>query len=401
MHELLINNPNKIQQNAKEVYGFIRAQEPVSRAELEIITGYKPTTLVRTLSYLMEARLIHGSDVGESTGGRKPALYRINPAAGYIVGVDISRTYCKVALMDLECKVLRSSTFGMYAENTQTATLGRVCSLIGELSSGVDRRSILGIGVGTVGPLKRETGIIRSPGRFPTSDWENGYIKKELERVTGLLTLVENGASAAAFGEYKKGSAKNYNSIAYIISGAGLRLGTISNGKIARNNIINENGIGHVVVDIFGETCSCGNKGCLEAYTAIPAIMKSFINELKQGKYSIALEKVDFDLKAINIDVFCEAVKKGDKLALEVVEKATAYFAVGLSNLINILNPELIILGGPLIKKCELFYKMTTSIVEERIRGTLPYVPNFSMGELEEEAVVVGCGNIILDYLEI
>lgn len=384
--------------NAKEVYNYIRLNGPIAKTELQHITGYKLTTLVRAINWLVENKMIFGTNIGESTGGRKPVLYSINPHAAFIIGVDISRTYSKVALMDLECNVIKSQSFGMFIDSTPGSTIKRICILIEKLTAGIDKKKILGIGVGSVGPLNKDKGVILNPLNFPASGWENVPIKEELEKETGFLTIVENGANAAAYGEFKKGAGKGYNNLVYIIAGVGLRLGTVSNGELVKNPSVNEERFGHVIVQVLGKKCSCGNKGCLEAYAAIPVILETFLEQVRKGKTSAAVESVDYDLSAVNFHFFCEAVKKGDELAVEVLNNAALYFSVGLTNLINILNPELIILGGPLAKKCDLFYSTSTALAIENVDKTSPCITKFHRGILGEEAVVIGCGNIVLDY---
>ncbi|VBB09830.1 Hypothetical protein LUCI_5128 [Lucifera butyrica] len=380
--------------NCRTLYAYIREHEPVSKAKLREITDFKLSTLTRAMDRLIAAELIYAADIGESSGGRKPLLFRINPAAGYIVGVDISRTYTRVALMDLKLTILKSGTFGMFTENTPEETLNKIGRMIDEFTIGIDRKRLLGVGVGAVGPVDRERGIILNPVNFPAAGWENVSIKKILEEKTGLVTLVENGANAAVLGEYRQGCGRGLDNMAYIIAGVGVRLGVIANNKLVNAN---EGSFGHTVIDREGRKCSCGGQGCVEAYISLKSVLTCFIDAIKQGRYSPLVERVDYDLTAITLDAVCTAAEEGDPLALEVLAEAAGHFAVAVANLANILNPRLIILGGLLVKKSRAFYETTVKLARERFCRINGIQLEFSRGTLGDDVIVTGAGSIVLD----
>lgn len=382
----------------KKVYRLIREHGPVSKSKLVSISGHTLSTLNRIIYDLINAGFINTTETGESTGGRKPQLFSLNPNAGYMIGVDIARMYTRVALMDLNCIVLKSEAFGMFKDSTPEKTVEKICTLISDFCSGIEHNKLLGIGVGTVGPIDRDKGIILTPVNFPNAEWENIRIKDMLQEKIKLMTLVENGVNAAALGEYLNGSGKGFSNVAYITAGIGLRLGLVANGKLVRSINNYRGGFGHLKVDNTGPRCYCGNVGCLETFISIPEILNRFKDEIGKGRSSSALQKVEFDISAINLDTFCDAVESQDSLANEILEAAAKYLSMGLLAIENIVAPELVILGGSLIKKCDLLYQLSVKMALEKMQKCSPSTIQFSKGTFGENAVVVGVGNLVLDY---
>lgn len=386
-------NPlSKLNKNCKQIYQYIYRYGAVTRSELERHTGFPMSTLVRAMNNLEDNGLIYASETGEADLGRKPRIYRVCPNAGYVIAIDITRTYTQVALLDLELNILSSNTFGMYSSNTPSETISRIVTIINDFISPLDRNKILGIGLGVVGPVDKEKGMILNPEHFSASGWKNVSIKKILQEETGFRTYIDDGANAAVLAEFRKGCGRQYQNIAYIIAGVGLRLGVIANGKLLEQHT----SFGHIVIDKNGKDCFCGRKGCLEEYFSLKVILDEFISEIKNGKPTAILEKVDYDLNLITFDHFCEAVKSGDQLANEILQKAAGYLSVGLNNLICILNPEMIVLGGTIFRKCPELGTFVEKMVSESYPSTV-----FSNGELAENAVIIGAGTLVLeDYIE-
>lgn len=384
---------NKTIENSKKLYNYIYNNYPISKSKLKNISGFTLTTLNRAMDSLLNENLIYVSNIGDSNGGRKPSLYSINPSAAYIIGIDISRTYTKVTLMDLELNILKSNTFGMFSQNTPEYTLNKINDIISAFYKDFNKEKILGIGVGTVGPIDAKNGIILNPSNFPAFGWQNISITNYLKEKTGLIAILESGANAAVLGEHIKGSGKSTANVAYINLGVGIRLGIIHDNKIF--NSANEGAFGHMTIDVDGKKCSCGKKGCLEAYVSIKSILDSFKESVINGDHSKLMEEIQYDLSQVNIDNFFNAVKNNDALAVKTINNAAKYLSVAIINLINILNSELIIIGGPLINKCDALYTCTVTETRKNLMGKRV---NFSKGILNDDAIVIGAGSKVLNY---
>jgi predicted NBD/HSP70 family sugar kinase len=251
----------------------------------------------------------------------------------------------------------------------------------------IDRPNVLGMGIGTVGPLDREEGIMISPVNFPSGDWFDVPLKEMMERETGLPVLIDNGANTAVLAEYLFGMGKGLDSIAYFNCGIGIRTGAINSGTVIRTRNNAEDVFGHMVVDVDGELCSCGSYGCIECYSSIPAIMRKYKAEVKKRRFSSFSKMLD----EIGYADICAAAEENDELAREAIISAAAVFGAGLANYINLLNPKLVILSGPLIRHSQLFYDTCTRIASERccLRGENSI--SFSKGGyFQDYAIAVG-----------
>ena len=337
-----------IKEEGKMIFSLIQKKGPLAKNELREVTGMKLSSLNRIMRPLVQKELIAGAEIGESTGGRKPVLYGVNRENYYIIGIDISRTYTQVVVINLKMDILCRRQFAM----DETCTPEKTAKLISEAVSeefrqlSIGKQMILGAGLGTVGPLDRERGVMLDPGNFPAPGWIDTPVKDILERELGYPVIIDNGANTAVLAEFLFGDGKNMKSTAYFNCGIGIRTGVISSGNIVRTVNDTEDVFGHMIIDVDGERCNCGNYGCIECYSSIPAIVRKFISELKKGRSS-SLSK---PLEEINYIDICVAAEKKDNTAREVITGAAIIFGSGLANYINLLNPGLVILSGPLIR---------------------------------------------------
>ena len=390
--------------NNKKYYDYFRVlreiyeNAPVSKLRLLELTKLKYSTLARIVTWFLDNHIICVADNGESTGGRKPALYDVCSDAGYIIGIDIARMYTKVALMDFRCKVLKSEVFGMFEESVCNRTIDKICTLIDELKAGVDDSKILGIGIGIVGTIGKEKGIIANHANLSGPEWEFASVKEHFRERTGLPVFADNGVNTAALAEYRSLDMKNIRLLAYVTAGIGQRLGIIYNGKFLNNSGRVEGAFGHVTVEENGRHCYCGNSGCLEAYASIPSVMDICRKEIRNGRRSVLLKKADFDLSTMTFDMFCQAIDENDELANEIILNASEHFSTAIANMVKILNPEIVIFGGPFVQKCKKFLALTIESTRAKLRFSALSNTAFSAGNLADNAAVIGAGHLVLDH---
>ena len=353
-----------ISQEEKTIFDIIQKRGPITKNDIMLMTKMKLTTLNRIMQPMLNQGLIIEADIGESTGGRKPILYDVNPNKYYIVGIDISRTYTQVVLTNLKMQTLYVNEFKMSPSYSPEKTVKIISDWLSNIlyEANIDRSMILGVGLGTVGPLRRKEGIMAGAKGFEAPGWDFINIKGLLEKELALPIAIDNGANTAVLAEYLFGSGKGLNNIVYINCGIGIRAGVISSGTLVRTINDAEDALGHMVIDVDGELCSCGNHGCVECYSSIPAITDRFISAMKRGRIS----QVSKDIPDIKYKDILVAAQQGDPLSREVVIESALIFGVGISNYINLVNPELIILSGPLIKHSDLFYEVSAETALRR-----------------------------------
>lgn len=386
----------ELREEAKAVLDIVLMRGPVTKADIQDMTKMKLSTLNRVMKPLEDKGFVLESSIGESTGGRKPVLYDVNTKEYYLIGIDISRTYTSMAVVNMKMEVLHQKKFAMLESSTPEEVVHKILDFVKDSFKHlrIEKEMIIGIGIGTVGPLDRENGIMLNPVNFLSAGWRNIPIRKMLEDAVGLPVIIDNGANMAALAEYIYGEGKGTCNLAYINCGMGIRTGAISSGTVVRTIDDAEDAFGHMVIDVDGEPCTCGNYGCIECYSSIPAIVDKFARELKKGRATI-VEGAPEDIDYVKI---CRAAENNDELAKETVTGAAAIFGVGLANYINLLGPQAVILSGPLIEHSRLFFETCTSIAlkkcflkgENRIRFT-------RFGFFRDNAIAVGAAASMLE----
>lgn len=383
----------------KSIYGLIHKNGPIDKNTLMKLTGYKSATCARLIDELLQAELIYESGLGKSIGGRKPSMYTINPAIFYVVGVDIASSYTTVLLLDLSLNILDSARLEMTWQSTADYTLQFIIENIEQMLTKhrVQHEQLLGIGMGAVGPIDREKGIILNPKMFMSDGWENVNIVKPLKQHFNTLVLLDNGANLAALGEYQSiYLKKEVNNLIFTLSGIEIRCGIILNGEVVRGKNGLEGSFGHVPVDIHGRQCSCGSFGCLAAYSSIPSVRKEIIDRIKRGKKSIIQQMLN-NLDDLQFNHILNALKENDALCEDVIRDAAYYYGIALTSLTHSLYPDVVVIGGPLGSN-QLFYEVASETALQRIRHFSDYPVQFVKTSLEYNSVAIGTGSMIFNY---
>lgn len=370
-----------------DVYLIIHKYGPITKAEIVKQTGLKQTTVNRLFDRLIEKEMIQEYGYAESSVGRPPVLYVINPNYKYVIGVDISRTYTKVILSNLLFTDIENETFNMTEHHTPEKTLDLVIEIIKQFLNkrNITLEEVLCMGIGAVGPLDRKKGMILNPPLFINKEWKDIHIVEYLKSKLPVNIVLETGGNSAVIGEYYK-SSLSYNNVLYCVSNRGVRCGLFSNGRIVHNKVGNTVAFGHIIVDVNGRQCECGNKGCLNTYISTPSIINDIQSEISKGTSSILSSKGE----KLTIDDIIFGLENEDFLTKKVVSQSTLYYGIGLANMINLFNPELVILNGILFERSNYYFE---SVVNNTMQHVYPGNSNkviFSKGALGNNAIAVG-----------
>jgi predicted NBD/HSP70 family sugar kinase len=393
-----VMNPfQSINKEGKQVFSLLQKRGPLTKNDLSKIIQTNFTSVNRVLQPLEDRDLLVEVGVGKSSGGRKPVLYDINPNSFYILGVDISRPYTQVIVTGLKMNILDKVRFPMDESFTPEKTAGAIGAIFAAVRRrlALDHNRFLGAGLSAVGPLDRVKGVMTNPINFAAPGWFGAPIRSMVAESCGLPTLIDNGANTAILAEYTFGLGRGYANIAYFNCSTGIRTGGIAAGHIIRTINDAEDAFGHMVIDVDGELCYCGNHGCIECYASIHAICQKYIAAVKQGSPSTiakAVEEIDYP------DIF-QAAEAGEVLAGEIITRAATIFGAGLANYINLLNPGLVILSGPLISISDLYYRISTETALQRLYPGGADRVNFSKGgNFGEDAVSLGAAVMVTEY---
>jgi predicted NBD/HSP70 family sugar kinase len=370
---------------AKIVLEHIMRQDISSKQELLEQTRLTGSTMTRILEELEDQGLIEQAGYGESTGGRKPTLYRPNPLYGYLFGLDISRTYSHLILYDFVLNKQEEQRWRMDSRMTPEVLLELIIQSAQDMCARrkINVERLLGIGVGAVGPLDAEAGLILEPLYFPAKGWKQVKLCERLRDALNIPVFLENGANTAVFGEYWADREQQLRHLLYLHAGAGLRSSMMTNGRIVYGGFDMEGAVGQMVVDADGVPPreAWGNPGALESYATTYAIEKK------------ARERLGRDIE------WSDYAHTQDPILLELIQESARYFGIGIANVVNIMHPEKVILGGPLIAAHPLFFQVATETAIKHTCYYPAYHVQFTRGALGDEAIAAGAAALLLQRL--
>ncbi len=311
-----------------------------------------------------------------------------------ILGIDLGGTNVKAALVDDKGEIIKKSTIRTLVHEGRENVADRMSVLIKELCVDVDGKIF--VGIGSPGSIEREEGIIRFSPNLP--DWVDFNLKQAIEKRTGFETFIENDAKAAALGEKWFGSAQGCENFFVLTLGTGVGGGAITNGHL----MIGGNGIGgelgHTVVDPNGPLCGCGNRGCLETYASNTG-MRRMVMEFKKKYPASKIFDMSSDGNYGAHEIF-QAYKLGDRLAELVVRKFCWGLGVSIGSLVNIFNPEKVILSGGISQASDIFLDEVRKTADEftlmSMMGSYEIIPS----TLRENAAILGAASVALERIK-
>lgn len=280
----------------------------------------------------------------------------------YALGIDLGGTKTLAAVVDITTgEVVGSERKRTRAERGQDFVAQRTIELSTAALTAADLPAdagIVAVGVGAAGQIDRKAGVVIDA---PNLGVKNMALGEMLGKHFGKPVAVGNDVEVAALGEYLYGSGQGYSNFICVFVGTGIGSGIILNGHLYRGLTGTAGEVGHMIIQAGGRICGCGERGCLEAYASRTAITKAIMAEIHHGRPSILAEDAALQLKEgetiIRSGLLAHAIQQGDALVIEIVTEAADYLGYGLGSLMNIFNPECIILGGGVIEAIDLLFE--------------------------------------------
>jgi glucokinase len=268
----------------------------------------------------------------------------------YIVGVDLGGTNIVAGAMPEDgSREIAIRTELTRADEGADAVVDRIARMIHTVvaetiaETGAQRADFAGVGIGSPGPLDRERGLVIIT---PNLGWRDFPLRDRVAELVGLPATLDNDANCATFGEWWLGAAKGAKHVVGLTIGTGIGGGIIFDGKLYHGASDVAGEIGHTTIDTTGRRCKCGNSGCLEAYASGPAIAERAREALDGGEQSVLTAMVNGNLDLITARTVYDAAKEGDLVAREVVRDTARFLGIGIANLLNIFNPEVVVIAG-------------------------------------------------------
>src|SRR5919106_5106111 len=383
-----------------EIMRALRMQGQISRSEISKIIGWSKAKASQEIRNLVEKGYLLEVGEGISEGGRKPRLLRINNQLGYIAGIDIGATSLDIALADVTGLILRRCSETTDVHFSPESVLGRCSKLLLELTQaqGATPDQILGVGIGVPGPVDFARGVLVAPPLMP--EWENFPIRDFFKQTfTSAFVVVDNDVNIMALGEQRAGEGAGIDHFIFVKIGTGIGAGIISNGKIHRGSDGSAGDIGHICVDKNGPLCACGNKGCLEAMAAGPAIASKAMEVARNGISPILSQMRVSNSGYLRPEDVNAACREGDQAALDIIRESGKMIGDVLASLVNFFNPSDIFIGGGI---SNFGNHLLVAIRQAVLQRSLPLATthlSIKFSRVGSNAGVMGAISLALDYL--
>jgi len=314
----------------------------------------------------------------------------------YLAGVDLGGTNTKIGVLDENGEIIKSTSIKTLSSNGPWKTLERIWAAIKKMlqEKNIDEDDLQGIGLGIPGPVV-DNSVVSSFANFPWDD--NIDIADMMEKITGKKTKVDNDVNVIALGEAVYGAAKGYKISVTVALGTGIGGGIYIDGKVLSGATGSGGEVGHMKLVRDGKLCGCGQKGCFEAYASATGLVREAISRLYINKNNLLYKSIGGKVENLEAKHIFDAALEGDSFSVDLVDYEAEHLAMGLGNIISIINPEIVVLGGGVA--------MAGDFLLDKVREKLPEyayseaVRNIIIktGNLGNDAGIKGAAALLLE----
>jgi glucokinase-like ROK family protein len=382
--------------NTAVVINTLRHQAPLSRAELAAQTGLNRSTISSIINELLTNGLVQETNFQSDRVGRPGMLLVLNPAGGFAVGIELGVDFISMVVTDFVANVLWRQRIDMDPSMGQVAILELAFTMTQKALDEGNARGYraLGIGLGIPGLVDLRQGELKIG---PNLGWRNVPLRQMWTERFKLPMFVENEAKAGALGEFYFGVARGINNFIYLSAGAGLGAGIMIDGKLFRGSRGYATEVGHMIVDPNGEVCGCGKRGCWETLVGPRAVIRRFKQTLRQGVPSTVLHMTEDQLDQLTFESIANAALQGDAAALKAMQAVGISLGVGIANLINIFNPQMVVLGGELAYASKILLPLIEEIAAANAMTITYEGVKITTSAYGADGCVIGAAALVLD----
>lgn len=368
----------------------------LSRSELAKLTGLSRATIAILAAELLDAGLVEEVGLGVSTGGRRPMLLKFNPSAATALGAVLQDHTWTIVVTDLRASVLHQHHVCVAGNSPEAAVaaLKEGVEAVMPAVQALGKRALPAIGLGTPGLVDVASGIIKSAVDV---GWSEVPFQKMVEDALGLKAFIANRSKLGALAELWYGADRDVNDLIYLSIGTGVSAGIVHQGKLYLGSNSSAGEVGHLTVVPDGPLCPCGNRGCLQQLVSQPVIVQRARDRLRRDSASSLGSLVAQDPDLLTVEAVFAAAAQGDHLAQEVVDETAAYLGIAIANLINLFNPELIVLGGPVGHAGQVLLAPLQAEVRQRAMAYPASIAEIRIGTVGDNAGAVGAAVLTLE----
>ncbi|OMF23508.1 ROK family protein [Paenibacillus sp. FSL H8-0548] len=356
--------------NTAIVLESVLKHAPLSRAQISEQTGLNKATVSSLVQDLIDSHLVIENGPGQSSGGRKPVMLLFNGTAGYAVGIDLGVNYIRGILVDLEGNVIAEQQSSLKQQQSEQA-IAQLMACIEQLINKAPESNygVVGIGVGVPGIVDDKGTILFAPNL----KWRQVDLQQQLEERFSIPVTIDNEANAGAQGEQKYGAGRGIPNQIYVSVGIGIGTGIILNKELYKGASGFSGELGHLSIEYDGKACSCGNRGCWELYASENALLER-----------AAL--LGFE----NLEELLLAAAAGDERVIELIHSIGNYLGAGIANIVNVFNPNVVIIGNRMSRAAEWLEPAIQAAVDQRTLSYHRERMHILFAELQDQSAVRG-----------
>lgn len=372
--------------NKKSVIEAIYNDGPISRIDISQHTGLTKATVSSLVDELITDKYVEEIGFGASKGGRKPVMLQFQSESGYCVGVDVQITYIKTILTDMRGNIVyrRIRPLEAFKGHVSRNTLEQI--LITEIQNATEQapsapHGIVGTGIALPGMLNFRTGVAYHLPNIEIRDWD---VISRLREAFPFPIFIDNDGNCGAWSEYRQ---RHIQHLVFISCGTGIGTGIVLGGQLYRgvHGIAGE--FGHMTISPAGVPCACGNDGCWEQYASEQALLR-YLRQRQQSPESLELSP---DL--VSVAVERAADNEGYRRAFQSIG---SYLGIGISNIVNAFNPELIVIGGTMAQGYEYFIDELCCVMKHR---AISYNKDVPVMVADADAIVIGAARLAVSHV--
>lgn len=366
--------------NRSIILNVVKTQGEVSRAAIAHLTGLSPATVTAITGQLIKEGLVFEKTTGDSTGGRPPIMLALNPRGGFVIGIKLMEDQAVGALTDLNATILAKDSIGLSDVDVDTA-VDTLVALVARLThgSGVRKKQLMGVGIGLAGVVDYANGIVR---QNPFFGWQNIPLRNLLQNRLKVPVYIDNDVNTLTLSEKWLSVGKPVDNFVVITIGRGVGMGIVLDGRIYRGKGGGAGEFGHVVVDPDGPLCDCGKHGCLESLVSDHAL--------------VAIARREVDPGITNLDGLLELAQAGRPEALAVLKRAGGLLGLEIANLVNVLDPNLIVISGEGIRMGETFFTAVRSAFHENVMPGLAEDTEIRVDSWGDDIWALGAASLVI-----
>jgi len=378
--------------NRSTVLRRIYLDRSVSRQELSELSGLSPGTVTNVVAELLQEGIVIEAGLEASNGGRPRSILTINPHYGCFIGVEVGDTLTRIELFDLTLRELGSVTYSLALEGNPPQQVVQhiskgVKSLLAEAN--IPLAKVIGLGISVGGLVEQAEQVSAYIAGW---EWQNVPLVTLLEEHLHMPIYLDNAAKVMAQAERLFGAAQGVEHVAVLLVATGIGAGIVADGSLFRGAINSAGEWGHTCIELDGRLCRCGSHGCLEAYAGAPGIIDR-LRELATQSSLLHHNDQERTLAAI-----VDAARDGDPVATRVLKDTTHYLGAGIANLINLFNPQLILLGGWVGLQIGEFILPELRQYAARYALKQPFdVTKIDLCRLGTDAIAMGAATLVLE----